>query len=143
MVVAILFAFNSLAHPVPTSDRSSLTAMSKILLVPNPAITDPAITDPAITDPVITDPAITDPANLPEDKISHQEATTASDSLTQPRGGREPLRMLVIGSRPGVTGTIHTLHRLGYAQIGEWSPLLPGPNPGEVMAILTRYFMRA
>ncbi|MFM7449888.1 MAG: hypothetical protein ACKO24_14995, partial [Leptolyngbyaceae cyanobacterium] len=139
--------FNSLAHPVLTSDRSSLTAMSKALLVPNPVITDPVITDPvitdpAITDPVIIDPVITDPVNLPEDKISHQEAITAPDSPTQPRGGREPLRMLVIGSRPGVTGTIHTLHRLGYAQIGEWSPLLPGPNPGEVMAILTRYLMR-
>ncbi|HEY9751660.1 MAG TPA: hypothetical protein V6C46_01810 [Coleofasciculaceae cyanobacterium] len=132
--------------------------MPKTLLVPNPAITDPAITDPVITDPaitepvitepaiaapVITDPAIADPANLPEDKISHQEATTAPDSPPQPRVGREPLRMLVIGSRPGVTGTIHTLHRLGYAQIGEWSPLLPGPNPGEVMAILTRYLMRS
>lgn len=117
--------------------------MPKTLLVPNPAVTDPVITDPAITDPAITDPAITDPANLPEDKISHQEAATAPDSPPQPRGGREPLRMLVIGSRPGVTGAIHTLHRLGYAQIGEWSPLLPGPNPGEVMAILTRYLMRS
>lgn len=112
--------------------------MPKTLLVPNPAITDPTITDPAITDPVIPNPA-----NLPEDKISNQEAATAPDSPTQARGGREPLRILVIGSRPGVIGTIHTLHRLGYAQIGEWSLLLPGPNPGEVMAILTRYLMRS
>jgi hypothetical protein len=54
---------------------------------------------------------------------------------------REPLRMLVIGSRRGVTGTIQTLHRLRYAEVREWSPLMPGPNPGEVMSILTRYLV--
>jgi len=54
---------------------------------------------------------------------------------------REPLRVLVIGSRKGVTHTIQTLHRLRFAEVREWSPLLPGPNPGEVMSILTRYFL--
>jgi hypothetical protein len=54
---------------------------------------------------------------------------------------REPLRMLVIGSRRGVTGAIQTLHRLRYAEVREWSPLMPGPNPGEVMSILTRYLV--
>lgn len=54
---------------------------------------------------------------------------------------RESLRVLVIGSRKGVTSTIHTLHRLGFAEVGEWSPLLPAPTPGEVMSILTRYIL--
>ncbi len=54
---------------------------------------------------------------------------------------RESLRLLVIGSRQGVIGTIQTLHRLRFAEVREWSPLLPGPNPGEVMSILTRYLM--
>ncbi|NJL36526.1 MAG: hypothetical protein HC840_23330 [Leptolyngbyaceae cyanobacterium RM2_2_4] len=54
---------------------------------------------------------------------------------------REPLRVLVIGSRSGVTNTIQTLYRLGFAEVGEWSPLLPAPNPGEVMSILTRYIL--
>ena len=52
--------------------------------------------------------------------------------------GRDPLKVLIIGSRQGVIGTIHTLHLLGFAEVGEWSPLLPGPNPGEVLSILTR-----
>ncbi|PSB23985.1 hypothetical protein [Stenomitos frigidus] len=52
---------------------------------------------------------------------------------------REPLRILVIGSRQGVTNTIQTLHRLRFAEVREWSPLLPGPNAGEVMSILARY----
>jgi hypothetical protein len=54
---------------------------------------------------------------------------------------REALRILVIGSRRGVTGTIQTLHRLRFAEVREWSPLLPAPHPGEVMSILTRYIL--
>lgn len=52
---------------------------------------------------------------------------------------REPLRVLLIGSRRGVTGTIQTLYRLSFAEVQEWSPLLPAPSSGEVMSILTRY----
>jgi hypothetical protein len=48
------------------------------------------------------------------------------------------LRLLAIGSREGVTETIHTLHVLGYADVGAWSPVLPVPNSTEVMSILTR-----
>ncbi|MBW4421430.1 MAG: hypothetical protein KME13_19720 [Myxacorys californica WJT36-NPBG1] len=48
------------------------------------------------------------------------------------------LRLLAIGSREGVIETIHTLHVLGYAEAGAWSPVLPVPNSTEVMSILTR-----
>ncbi|MBW4542669.1 MAG: hypothetical protein KME43_26605 [Myxacorys chilensis ATA2-1-KO14] len=48
------------------------------------------------------------------------------------------LRLLAIGTREGVTETIHTLHVLGYAEAGAWSPVLPVPNSTEVMSILTR-----
>jgi|GEM_PF-525800 len=56
------------------------------------------------------------------------------------KSAREPLRVLIIGPRQGVISTIHTLYLLGFAEVGEWSPLIPGPNPGEVMSILTRSF---
>ena len=48
------------------------------------------------------------------------------------------LRLLAIGTREGVIETIHTLHVLGYADVGAWSPVLPVPNSTEVMSILTR-----
>jgi hypothetical protein len=48
------------------------------------------------------------------------------------------LRLLAIGTREGVTQTIHTLHALGYAEAGAWSPVLPVPNSTEVMSIFTR-----
>jgi len=61
--------------------------------------------------------------------------------VKEPPPNREVLRILVIGSRRSVVGTIQTLHRLGFAEVGEWSPLLPAPTPGEVMSILTRYLL--
>jgi hypothetical protein len=72
---------------------------------------------------------LTGPATLP-DPFSIPAETSPE---------REALRVLVIGSRKGVINTIHTLHRLGFAEVGEWSPLLPAPAQGEVMSILTRY----
>lgn len=56
---------------------------------------------------------------------------------------RERLRILVIGSRDGVIETIHDLYRRGFAEVSEWSPLLPAPSSGEAMSILTRDRRRA
>ncbi|MBW4607425.1 MAG: hypothetical protein KME22_09420 [Hassallia sp. WJT32-NPBG1] len=62
--------------------------------------------------------------------------TTQTDFQATP--GREPLKHLLIGSPKAVTSTIHYLQVIGYAEVGNWSPLLPSPNPGEVMSILSR-----
>ena len=51
---------------------------------------------------------------------------------------QDRLRILIIGSAEWTTETIHTLHALGFAEVGEWSPLLPTQTSGEVMSILTR-----
>ena len=59
-----------------------------------------------------------------------------SDATQRIEGER--VRVLVIGSRDGVTQTIHTLYRLGFADVGAWSPVLPAPNSENVMSILTR-----
>ncbi|RCJ28499.1 hypothetical protein A6770_23855 [Nostoc minutum NIES-26] len=61
-----------------------------------------------------------------------------SQPSTQTDSEREPVSFLVIGSRQTVTNTIHTLYRMGFAEISEWSPLLPASEPGKVMKILTR-----
>ncbi len=62
------------------------------------------------------------------------------DFSVAPEPERESVRLLAIGSRQGVTSVIHRLHKLNFAEVGAWSPLLPGPNPGEVMSILTLNF---
>jgi hypothetical protein len=50
----------------------------------------------------------------------------------------EVLRVLIIGSSDGVTETIQNLHVRRFANASDWSPLLPAPNFGDVMSILTR-----
>ncbi|MCF4968402.1 hypothetical protein [Nostoc sp. CMAA1605] len=59
----------------------------------------------------------------------------------QPLPQREPIKHLLIGSHKTVTSTIHYLQVIGYASVGEWSPLLPTANPGEVMSILIRQIL--
>ncbi|WP_425525979.1 hypothetical protein [Halotia branconii] len=54
---------------------------------------------------------------------------------------REPIKHLLIGSPKAVTSTIHYLQVIGYASTGDWSPLLPTANPGEVMSILIRQIL--
>ncbi|MEH2393733.1 MAG: hypothetical protein V7K21_19410 [Nostoc sp.] len=54
---------------------------------------------------------------------------------------REFVKVVIYGSKTGVNNTILTLYKLGFAQVNEWSPLLPSSNPGEVMSILTRYIL--
>ncbi|MEH2168240.1 MAG: hypothetical protein V7K41_16615 [Nostoc sp.] len=54
---------------------------------------------------------------------------------------RESVKVVIYGSKTGVNNTILTLYKLGFAQVNEWSPLLPSPNPGEVMSILTRHIL--
>lgn len=74
--------------------------------------------------------------------ITASEAASSADSVTMPTElpvpDRESLRIMIIGSRRGVTRTIQTLHHLRFAEVREWSPLLPTATPGEVMSILTR-----
>lgn len=48
------------------------------------------------------------------------------------------LRLLAVGNPDVVNACVMSLFRLGYARPEEWSRLLPGATPGEVMRILTK-----
>jgi hypothetical protein len=61
-------------------------------------------------------------------------------SANVPEG--EKVRLLVIGSVEGVTEVIHTLHSLGYAEVRDWSRIVPIPDEGAFMSILTRHRRR-
>jgi hypothetical protein len=50
---------------------------------------------------------------------------------------QERLRLVLLGSGEWITQTIHQLHHLGFAQVGDWSPLIPSPE-GELLSILIR-----
>jgi hypothetical protein len=51
---------------------------------------------------------------------------------------REPIKHTLIGSSKAVISTIRVLHQLRYAEVGDWSPLLPTGNTDEFMSILIR-----
>jgi hypothetical protein len=61
-------------------------------------------------------------------------------SANVPEG--EKVRLLVIGSAEGVTEVIHTLHSLGFAEVRAWSRIVPIPDEGAFMSILTRHRRR-
>jgi hypothetical protein len=56
----------------------------------------------------------------------------------EPTSSREPVKILLIGSPKGVNTMIHTLYRLRFASVTQWSPLQPTANPGEVVSLLIR-----
>jgi hypothetical protein len=64
-----------------------------------------------------------------------------------PRPDREPVKILVIGSKPAVNSIIASFHQLGFAKIFDWTDFLSAPNatrplqfrPGEVMKALVKY----
>ncbi|MEH1898861.1 MAG: hypothetical protein V7K94_26880 [Nostoc sp.] len=66
---------------------------------------------------------------------------TLNQPAQNPLPKREPIKHLLIGSSKAVSSTIHYLQVIGYASIGDWSPLLPTGNPDEVMSILIRQIL--
>lgn len=56
----------------------------------------------------------------------------------KPDRDQERLRLVLFGSAEWIVQTIHQLHSLGFADVGDWSPLLPAPD-GERLSILTRH----
>jgi hypothetical protein len=64
-----------------------------------------------------------------------------------PKPDREPVKILVIGSKQAVSAIVAALHQLGFAEIFEWTDFLSAPSadrplqfqPGEVMKALVKY----
>jgi hypothetical protein len=70
---------------------------------------------------------------------SETPAVPVSPSASpEPTSNREPVKILIIGSPKGVNNMIHTLYRLRFASVTQWSPLQPTANPGEVVSMLIR-----
>ncbi|MGB7314608.1 MAG: hypothetical protein WA939_16895 [Nodosilinea sp.] len=75
----------------------------------------------------------------------HLELTLKLHSYPHP--DREPVKILVIGSKQSVSSIVVALHQLGFAEIFEWTDFLSAPNsdrplqfqPGEVMKALIKY----
>ena len=75
------------------------------------------------------------------DTVPTPKPLVLSDELTEKTPERESLKVVIFGTKTGVNNTILTLYKLGFAQVNEWSPLLPSSNPSEVMSILIRHIV--
>jgi hypothetical protein len=69
----------------------------------------------------------------------HSQLPPKSTTSQSPIPHRESLTTLLIGSPEAIRTAIHDLHQRGYAEAGDWSGLLPAPDPSEVMSILIRH----
>jgi hypothetical protein len=59
-------------------------------------------------------------------------------ATTDPNSGREFVKVIIVGSSKGVVKIIHTLYRLGFAEVTEWSQPTPTATPGKVMSVMRR-----
>lgn len=65
-----------------------------------------------------------------------------------PKEDKEPVKLLVIGSKKAVQAIVQALHMCGFAEIFEWTDFIPAPtperpmqcDPGEQMKVLVKYF---
>ena len=68
-----------------------------------------------------------------------------------PKPDREPVKLLVIGSKEAVNAIIHSLQHHRFAEVFEWTDFLPAPTddnplqirPGEVMKVLVKYLSKS
>ena len=84
-----------------------------------------------------------DPNGQGIDLVSLEESlnlTKPSSEKSANEVKRQPIRHLLIGSPQLVKSTIHYLHLVNYAEVGDWNRFLASPNnPEEVMSMLVRY----
>ncbi|MEO0374089.1 MAG: hypothetical protein AAF329_05560 [Cyanobacteria bacterium P01_A01_bin.17] len=75
-------------------------------------------------------------------------STEASLQLySAPKADREPVKIIVIGSKTGVNTIVNALHQRRFAEVPEWTDFLPVPEDGsgltlqagEVMKVLVKY----
>ncbi len=76
-----------------------------------------------------------------------QEFLSGSGGSARPNSAsqmpeREPIRIMIVSSSEGVNEQIQTFYAEGFAEVDEWSPIMPVPNSDLMMSILIRYRQR-
>lgn len=76
--------------------------------------------------------------NFLDNASNQQKAIPYPQPIISQPSEPEKIKHTLTGSREAVITTIQVLHQLGYANIRDWTPLLPTSNPGELMSVLIR-----
>ncbi|MFB2980755.1 peptide ABC transporter substrate-binding protein [Microseira sp. BLCC-F43] len=72
-------------------------------------------------------------------EIPPSPALQLTPAPTEP--DREPVLILVIGSAKGIDKIVHALYKCRFAEVKEWSKLLPAFTPGKLMRSLIRHVL--
>jgi hypothetical protein len=84
------------------------------------------------TKPKIKENIIMSQEFVPDDNLSDRPNSDSAISE------QDVVLLTVVGLPSGVRETILTLYRLGFAEVGDWSPLQRAANPKQVMSVLIR-----
>ncbi|MGB6294818.1 MAG: hypothetical protein WBF90_01385 [Rivularia sp. (in: cyanobacteria)] len=74
--------------------------------------------------------------NFLADASNQEQAFVSPKPIISQYPEPEKIKHILIGSKEAVIATIEVLHQLGYANVRDWTPLLPTSNPGEVTSVL-------
>ncbi|WP_293330121.1 hypothetical protein [Microcoleus sp. CAWBG58] len=82
---------------------------------------------------------------VPDENESVNESLEedCQNSDSEPISEQDIVLVTVVGSPQGVRETILTLYRLGFAEVGDWSPVQRAANAGQVMSVLIRRKVRS
>ncbi|WP_445176208.1 hypothetical protein [Microcoleus sp.] len=80
---------------------------------------------------------------MSQEFVSDENESDCQNSDSAAISEQDVLLVTVVGSPQGVRETILTLYRLGFAQVGDWSPLQRAANAGQVMSVLIRRKVRS
>ena len=61
---------------------------------------------------------------------SQEKAIVSPQPIISQHPKPEKIKHILIGSKEAVIATIEVLHQLGYADVRDWTPLLPTSNRG-------------
>ena len=59
------------------------------------------------------------------------------EEITQSTREENQIKVLVIGSKEHIMSTIYRLYKVDFAEVYEWSKIIPAPNSNKMMSVLT------
>ncbi len=80
---------------------------------------------------------------MSQEFVPDENSSDCENSDSAAISEQDVLLVTVVGSPQGVRETILTLYRLGFASVGDWSPVQRVANAGQVMSVLIRRKVRS
>ncbi|MCC3538311.1 MAG: hypothetical protein JGK24_28830 [Microcoleus sp. PH2017_29_MFU_D_A] len=80
---------------------------------------------------------------MSQEFVPDEDSSDCPDSDSGAVSEQDILLVTLVGSPQGVRETILTLYRLGFAEVGDWSPVQRAANADQVMSVLIRRKVRS